>query len=41
MVENNLRCGDSNWRVVGNFVKKKRNFDEIGFEIFGCRYIVV
>lgn len=23
MVENNLRCGDSNWRVVGNFVKKR------------------
>lgn len=40
MVENNSRCGDSNWRAAGNSVKKKRNLDETGLEILGCRHTI-
>ena len=32
------RFGDSNWRAAGNVIKKKRNLNETGLKISGCRH---
>lgn len=32
------RCGDSNWRAVGNNLTKKKNLSETGLDISGYRH---
>ena len=31
-------CGESVWRAAANSMKKKKNPDETGLEIAGCRH---
>ena len=31
-------CGDSTWAAAGNTLKRKKNLDETGLEILGCRH---
>lgn len=40
VTDNESKCGNSNWRAAGNTVKKKRNIDETGLEILGCRHSI-
>jgi len=31
-------CGETHWKAAANKMKKKRNLDETGLEIAGCRH---
>jgi hypothetical protein len=39
-VTDDSKCGDSIWRAAGNTLNKKKNVDETGLEIAGCRHSV-
>ena len=34
------KCGETTWRAAGNTGKKKKNLDETGLEILGCRHSI-
>ncbi|EDO32846.1 predicted protein [Nematostella vectensis] len=34
------RCGDTEWKAASNSARKKRNVDETGLEILGCRHSI-
>ncbi|CAB3998115.1 Hypothetical predicted protein [Paramuricea clavata] len=36
--DQDIKCGDSTWRAAANSPKKKKNLDESGLEISGCRH---
>lgn len=38
--ENKSACGDTQWKAAANTVRKKRNLDETGLEIIGCRHSI-
>ena len=33
-------CGESNWKAGQNTAKNRRNLDETGLEILGCRHSI-
>lgn len=38
LLQRDSSCGDTTWTAAGNSLKKKKNLDETGLEILGCRH---